>query len=215
MVVYTHWPEYWEMNFLHTKLKADSNFIDVGAGFGDYSLIAADKISKDTILAFEPSKEPFQQLLENIRLNNITNIFPYKMILGDLIGHEYFNEEVTTELSHISTKKTGTKIKCSTIDAMIKMYKLNKVDFLKIDVEGAEMLVLKGAINSLKQGIIKCMIIELNSNSTNFNSSHSQAINFLERNSYKLYMYSSKGRLTEVNDLPQKLTQNIIAVLNG
>ncbi len=81
------------------KLKAGDNFIDVGANIGYYSLLASGKVGiSGAVYSFEPSTREYKRLIDNIKLNNCSNVTPYNIALSDHSGE--------TEL-HVSEGHTG------------------------------------------------------------------------------------------------------------
>jgi FkbM family methyltransferase len=214
LIVYTNRPEFMEMKLTELILKEDSVFFDVGSGIGDFSLIASGKIKKGTIFAFEPSKKPLKNLRENVAINFLDNkIKIFNQVVSDRIGRIYFEEKNISEISHISLSKKGNRKKTNTLDIIISDNNIKKVDLIKVDVEGAESLVLKGLENSLKKNIIKSLIMELNSNSKLFNSSRNKIINNLIKNNFKIYLIN-KSSLSIFNKklIDKNKTINILAI---
>jgi FkbM family methyltransferase len=130
---------------------------DIGAYRGD-TVACFRKYLGDTgaIYAFEPDEVNYHYLLENIKRNNIKNVFPIKKAL--------FNEE--TKCNLISTPKSGSflfvikdgldtdafkEIDAITVDAFVESENLPRVDFIKSDIEGCELEMLKGARNTIRQ----------------------------------------------------------------
>ncbi len=134
----------------------EGTFIDVGANIGRYS-IALAKRPKVHVIAFEPDPSNFDALKRNILLNNLQEkieIFP--IALSNKSGEAifYINKENAGNSSlEMQRGQTSTQIKVRTerADNLVK----EKVDFIKIDVEGAESLVLKGASNIIKKFLPK------------------------------------------------------------
>jgi FkbM family methyltransferase len=214
LIVYTKRPEHMEMKLTELILNKDSIFLDVGSGIGDFSLIASNKITTGKIFAFEPSKEPLQTLKENIAINFLENkIKVIDQVASDRKGQITFEETSVSEVSHIGYSLKGIKKKTNTLDNIIKDNKLNNIDLIKIDVEGAESLVLKGLDDSLQKEKVKSMIIELNSNANSFNSSKIKLVKNLIRQNFKVYVINEES-LSKFNHklIKESETINIIAV---
>ncbi|MFH1311166.1 MAG: FkbM family methyltransferase [Nanoarchaeota archaeon] len=150
-----------------TKLLLNLNpkiFVDIGAHIGRFSVILANKKSK--VIAIEPSTANFEQLNKNIKLNNLQDkIKVLNVGCSDKNGNKalYFvpHNEGLTSLE----KKEGTKkeiIKVKKLDNICNNLHLNpnQIDIIKIDVEGFELNVLKGALNILKKGA-PLLIVEI------------------------------------------------------
>ena len=131
----------------------NKDIIDAGAYIGDSSL-AFTKLTSANVHAFEPFEESFNKMLENIGLNDVNNIVPVKASLSDMNGEEkiYLSGDnvqgITTDESFRRYDESFT-IKTMTIDNYVRENNLN-VGFIKVDVEGAEKRLLKGAIETIK-----------------------------------------------------------------
>ncbi|MCI5052298.1 MAG: FkbM family methyltransferase [Simkaniaceae bacterium] len=129
---------------------------DIGAHIGWYSLNFAKRFPSSTIHSFEPIPDTFNVFLENLSLNGINNITPVNSGLLDVEQSSsliYFKggSALASSANLIEHKKTE-KVKCSftTLDSYIAK-KHAGFDFLKCDVEGAEIFVLRGALESIKR----------------------------------------------------------------
>ncbi len=133
--------------------------IDVGAWCGTWSL-TMQKYAKN-IYCYEPNKLHYECLSRN--LSNHSHVRLYNQALGNDNGFVKLTEESATQNTRVLLEKGETKI--SKLDSL----ELKGVDFIKIDVEGLEMEVLKGAEKTLKD--VKYLMIELNGNSEKYGSS--------------------------------------------
>lgn len=131
-------------------------FIDVGTHIGRFTIqIARQLKDKGEVIAFEPDNLNYEILLKNISLNKLMNVLPYNMAVSNKIGLAKFHilEEGSGGNSIVKDPK-HTKgfelVKTTTIDEIVKNLKLKRIDTMKIDVEDAEIQVLKGAKESIK-----------------------------------------------------------------
>lgn len=160
-------------------------FLDVGAHIGKYSILFSDFYDK--IYAFEPEPSNFEILKLNIELNNLQNkITPLNLAVSDKNGEiEFFISKYSVTHS-IVKNETGKSIKVKSIslDNFFKEYKIKVEDviLIKIDVEGAEDLVLKGMMDSFNKfkGRLMIEIWENNIDSKKFIE------NFLKERSFNL-----------------------------
>lgn len=188
MVVYNKWPEYEVIKTIVDNLEGKDTYIDVGANFGDTTLVAAAH-TKGKIYAFEPSPAAYPQLLENIRLNDLTKqVIPLQKALADKEGKLSFTDELRSEVSHLTTQnREGThQVETITLDDFAKQHQLKEIKLVKIDVEGAEHLVLMGAKNLLKKHQIKNLILELNPDSQAYGYLSSETVKLLNSYGYHL-----------------------------
>lgn len=125
-----------------------STVVDVGAHIGTMTIIAASLLAPGgRVLAFEPSPKFFAILQKNIALNTLSeNVQLYQLAVGASVKETFINEAVADDTTnHIDT--VGTPVSQTTLDTHTKNYPV--IDFLKIDVEGYELEVLKGARETL------------------------------------------------------------------
>lgn len=131
----------------------NKDIIDAGAYIGDSSL-AFTELTSANVHAFEPFKESYNKMLENIELNNVSNIVPVNASLSDKNGGDtiYLSgnniQGITSDKNYRRYTKSFT-VKGITIDKYVQENNLN-VGFIKVDVEGTERRLLKGAIETLK-----------------------------------------------------------------
>jgi len=149
--------EIYNRDVYRTKMiSAGMNIIDVGAHIGFYTILAAEKVGKKgKVIAIEPELKNYEQLLSNIRLNNFQNVIPKRLALANYKGSSKLYISPLS-MAHSLYKRDGeiylkaSKVLVNTIDNLLKELALKKIDVLKIDAEGAEMSILKGADRTLK-----------------------------------------------------------------
>ena len=133
---------------------------DVGSNIGTYTTWLAKLLPQGTIYCFEPQRLVFQILCGNLAINNLDNCHTYNLALGaedtSIVVEEpdYGQQEdfgifslVEDKVVHKSGRSLVVQIK--TIDNFMREYKVDKLDLVKIDVEGMDIQVLKGARSSL------------------------------------------------------------------
>ncbi|MDX2099030.1 MAG: FkbM family methyltransferase [Leptolyngbyaceae cyanobacterium bins.59] len=156
-----------EMVPLFKVLASNSTTIlDIGANIGCTALLFG-KLAQE-VYAFEPSPTTFSFLEKNITSSGLTNIFPKNIGLGTEPGEYPLtlapSNRAVAFVSNQTQAGTGhivEKIIIRPLDEVVQSLHLTKVDFIKIDVEGFEGQVLKGATQTLKthQPIV---VLELN-----------------------------------------------------
>lgn len=136
--------------FLKQNLKAGNTFWDCGAHFGLFSVIASRFVGPNgRVLAFEPMPSVREVLAEVVSMNEAMNVFVRPEALCDRVGEAIFyvtgNESSNADSLIRQTRHIGgITVSASTVDAMAKELGA-RADLMKIDVEGAELALLKGA----------------------------------------------------------------------
>ncbi len=145
---------------LFTKnLPADTVMYDVGAHVGMYSITAARNLSKSKIYAFEPNPAAYQSLLKNTHIFGLENrIETYNVGLSDKNEDRQFyissapaRSSLYPRLAKVSNCKIEKEItiKCKRLDDIVREYELPAPSLIKIDTEGNEVPILKGATQVL------------------------------------------------------------------
>lgn len=135
-------------------IKNKSFFLDIGANIGYYSLIASRQMADDSkIMSFEPDDKNFKLLTKNIKENKATKIIKYKLACSDKIGFSALKKSKDNLGDHRLENSQNVKfkkIKTTTVDTISQNEK-KKPDIIKIDTQGAEVLIMKGMKNWLSQ----------------------------------------------------------------
>jgi FkbM family methyltransferase len=122
--------------------------IDGGAFNGETSFWFASK-GAEKIYAFEPDPINFKELSENIKRNNTQGkIIPVKTMLSDSNGNCNFYS--TSSGSSVALSKGNIAVEMVTLDSFIESQRVKRVNFIKLDTEGAELEILRGSIHTIK-----------------------------------------------------------------
>ena len=145
---------YLEDCYDQSQLKTGMNVIDIGAHIGMYTVLAAEKVGNTgKVIAIEPELKNYKQLIENIDLNGFKNIISQNIALADYEGSGklYFGSfSESHSLIFPEDKNSYIEVPVKTLDNLLEELNLRKVDIIKIDAEGAEVPILKGAEKTLK-----------------------------------------------------------------
>ena len=138
-----------ELQLLRNIIKEGDTVIDIGANIGFYTLLFRNIVGKKgRVIAFEPEPKNFSLLRKTIDTNNFENVIAYQMAVGSknskvkLLLSEDAGEHQISDNGHID-------VDCIRLDDYIK-----SADFIKLDVEGYEIEILKGMQNLLQKNII-------------------------------------------------------------
>lgn len=117
------------------------SIIDVGGFIGDSALVL-DKYTKAPLYVFEPDENNFRLLNETIRLNDLKNVVPEKLVLGDENKNVTMN--VGGSMSSVAAQMGDLTCKQVTLDSYVSEHNIN-VGLIKVDIEGYEKQFLQGA----------------------------------------------------------------------
>ncbi|OGJ15965.1 MAG: hypothetical protein A2632_01290 [Candidatus Pacebacteria bacterium RIFCSPHIGHO2_01_FULL_46_16] len=218
-IVYARFPEYYEMSFIQSVVKKKWTFFDVGANIGAISLLAASQMSTGKVYAFEPTPMLISKFNQNVLLNKFENkITLVVSAVANKVGVIEFTCESESEVNHITgnsgSRSKSTLVPTVTLDAFANKKKISHIDFLKIDVEGAELLVFQGAKKLLEEGRIGIILFELNKNCKTFGYQFQDIFKLLAKEKYSFFLFDTNGALHEIDIARYALTktENIIAV---
>ncbi|KKG09817.1 hypothetical protein EO98_01285 [Methanosarcina sp. 2.H.T.1A.6] len=172
-------------------IQKDDVFFDIGSNIGLYSIYAAKKVVK--VISFEPDDEIRVRLVKNISINNAKNISVIDWAVSDIEETRSLYSDGTggysPSLCEIKGRFKGHKtISCNSIDNAIRDKILPIPTVIKIDIEGAEYLALRGMNKLLvSKKSPRIIFIEIHPLFLkDFNSSSDETIHFLESCGYKL-----------------------------
>ncbi len=207
-----------EKSFLQTYTFESGDLIDVGANLGVISFLLAQRFSTRTVHAFEANPSTFKALQQNTALNNFKNIFPQNLAVAGHDGEITFNADPvyrgTTSITKALDQHT-ISIPCMTLDTYAEQQAIQKIAFLKVDVEGYETLVFEGAKNLLAQRQIQVIYYEVCPAMTRkADLLPSAPTEMLLSHGYRIYRLNPGGTLTsvEVNEIEQINCENWIAL---
>jgi len=140
------------MDFLKNSVKKGDIFIDGGAHIGTFSLYAA--LLGCTVISFEPDKDNFSLLSQNIKLNNFNNATLINNGISDSEGEfkqlrneeNYGDHRILTNIK-LETNSSMPTVPITTIDNTLLSLSIDHINFLKLDIQGCEVKALKGARN--------------------------------------------------------------------
>lgn len=198
--IYFGLAELHEMAFLLHYLRADDVFVDVGANMGSYSVLASGVAGARSI-AFEPIDTTIAEFREQLRLNDIVDRVDIRAVaLGAAAGTVRFLDTLDTVNRVVAdgeARSASRDVPQSTLDI-----ELTGIDpaLIKMDVEGYEYAVLKGASQVLANPALEAIIMEVHEGTSTYGVDRA-ALEALVRNAgFKPYTYDATRRaLTDVN----------------
>jgi FkbM family methyltransferase len=190
------------INFINNYLSPGMTVIDIGAHIGLLSIIMAQKVKPaGKVYSFEPTPSTFKLLQKTIAINDFTEIVkPNKMAVAEKKGKTFFY--ITDIEAHNSNSLSNNKrdygnehridVDLTSIDEFVTDNKLSKIDFLKIDAEGAEYSVLKGCEATLRRDKPKIILALHPASIINFGNSLEQIWDYLQSFGYTVVFKSEK-----------------------
>jgi FkbM family methyltransferase len=156
-------------DLIHRLLGEDDVVFDIGANVGWFTVLMGQQIKAGMCHAFEPTPDFFERLSFNCRLNELAhNVVLNRLALGDRPGSVELYTFANLGGGHTSTSKLGrtdfsvSTAPMSTLDLYLRQKNVQRIDLIKMDVEGAELSVLKGAETVFRLSPPPMWIIEMN-----------------------------------------------------
>lgn len=142
--------------FYNYELSEGEIVVDAGAYVGVFSMYAGKKVGKKgKVIALEPNPKIYQKLCSNIILNGLEEVvIPVNKGLWSFAGElEMVSKNAISSIS-CSRKRhaSNVKVSVSTLDSILSELDIDKIDFVKMDIEGAEIEALKGMQSMLSKG---------------------------------------------------------------
>jgi len=176
-------------------LLPDSIFLDLGANIGLHSIFATKFLSGiGKVYSFEPTPNTFNYLLKNIKTNNLTEkIKPENIAITNQDGYAYFsvtnNSECNSIVSELNDDISTIQVPTMSIDNYCKINNIQKVDLIKMDIEGQELNDMKSMVDTVKNNESIKIIFELHENNLKNNNEEPYSIlSFLNSIDLKYFM---------------------------
>src|SRR5437879_956602 len=143
-----------ELAYLGKILSPGKVFIDVGANFGVYTLVASKLVGPaGKVISVEPTAQSFAILGRNVALNGSTNVRAFQLALTQAKGRAWLYHGWDPVGNSLGMDPLygdeGEEVQTESLDNLLEENGINRVDVIKVDVEGAEELVLRGAAKTL------------------------------------------------------------------
>ena len=197
--------EHLEKNLIINLVSHCKVLVDVGANIGWYTLNLGKLKNVEKIYAFEPIPHTYSYLEEHIKINEILVAETHNVGLSNEVGEKNFywttEETGSSSMSNIRerTDISLTRCRVDTLDNFMKN-KESKIDFIKIDVEGAELLVIEGAIKCIDKDHPIIFAELLRKWSAKFNYHPNDVIELLKKKGYKVFIASPSG-MSEISKI--------------
>jgi FkbM family methyltransferase len=140
--------EVWDQKEYETEdfiIGPDDVVIDIGAHIGAFSVWAARQATSGQVYAFEPNNENHSLLEENKTLNGLTNLQTFNLAVSDHDGEATLFNSGHSSVSHSffeTDAQNKTTVRTISLADILRVNQIDKVNYLKIDAEGAEYLII-------------------------------------------------------------------------
>jgi FkbM family methyltransferase len=206
--------EFTDMAFLLHVLRKEDLFVDVGANVGSYTILACASVGARGY-CIEPVPSTYLRLMDNIRLNNlIGNVECLNIGLGDEKGIARFTSNRNCT-NHVLKEGENTydeiTVRMDTLDSVLK----NKSPFIiKVDVEGYENKILKGAQRVLSNESLQSLIIETDDRNSGYDSDHTSISELMNDFGFHKYTYDPFNRELTIPRHDKNNSNNTIYIRN-
>jgi FkbM family methyltransferase len=210
-----------EFFLLQRVIKPGMTFIDAGANMGLYSIFAARRVgARGKVLALEPSGREFEILQRNVKLNLLTNVITIRKAVSDRASEVELSVAPLEKSGHNTLGAFGydtplahrERVQAERLDDIVYGEGLARVDVIKMDIEGAEMAALRGAVETLRQ-FKPVLILELSDRSLQHQGTGSgEVLAWLEQQGYRVFCFDpATGLPVALQRRPHFDSENIIA----
>jgi FkbM family methyltransferase len=212
-----------ETAFVQKFLRAGMTVLDIGANQGFYTLLAAKCVGAlGKVIAFEPSPRERKALRWNLRVNGCRNVVVEELALG--------NEPRETEkpLYVVQGAQTGCNsleppaeagatsvmsVRVTSLDGYLAARQVKRVDFVKLDVEGAELSVLQGSRKLLEGRPRPVLLAEVQDIRTRpWNYAAREIIKYVGERGYGWFSIGASGELSPLDTTSEAFDGNFVAV---
>ena len=172
-------------------------FWDIGANIGLYSIYASLKHSDIQVISFEPSTSNLRTLSRNISINNLDKKITISQLPLSNLSFETKTLNETNFLEGYSQNTFGPeinfegkkmnisnkyKILGTSVDYLTNNNILNFPNYIKIDVDGIEHLIMKGSIKTLNNEKLKSILVEINEN---YSEQYTEILKIMEKSGFR------------------------------
>ncbi|MDR9894882.1 FkbM family methyltransferase [Aetokthonos hydrillicola Thurmond2011] len=202
---------------------------DVGAHIGSYSILLSKLVgTTGRVFSFEPTPSTFRKLKHNLYAYDCCNINAFQKVVfseNKQMEMNLFPDEYSSwnslgkpqmldpnTLSNYVPLVNTAKVEAITLDSFCQDNNIEFIDFLKVDVEGAESDVLKGTLELLKKKLIRCIQFEISKKMLEGMSRQAkETFDILIENGYECHQITKSGEIGQIVTDSDSFYENYIA----
>jgi FkbM family methyltransferase len=209
-----------ELRFVENFLRPGMTVLDIGAHHGLYSLLSSKCVGRrGKVIAFEASPRECRRLGQHVRVNGCSNVRIEPGAAGSEAGMadlhvvdgscDWGNSLRTPTVSEPTYK---VRVEVRTIDSVLESLGIFRVDFIKLDVEGAELSVLHGASRLLSSTSRPAILVEVQDLRTApWGYLSRDIVQFLTSVGYRWYALAADGSLRSISSELDSYEANLVA----
>jgi FkbM family methyltransferase len=210
-----------EAAFVARFLRPGMTVLDVGAHHGLYTLLASKCVGRDgRVIAFEPSSRERRRLARHLRLNRCRNVEVQSCALGDHMGeadlylvegmHDWCN---SLRVPNVEERTSRVRVEVRRLDDVLEGISWPRVDFVKLDVEGAELSFLYGARRMLRGSVRPAILVEVQDVRTApWGYAARDIVRFLSEAGYSWFALADDGSLESISSELSSYDGNLVAL---
>lgn len=209
-IYYTGTYEAGTLHVFDYLLQPGDVFFDIGSNIGLMAIYASKKVgAQGAVHSFEPEPDTFKILQQNCAINHISNIRLNNLALGaqEMDGFIYPNMDINRGASSLVRKddSEGKKVSIITLDQYLKQQQVGNIKLMKIDIEGYELEMLKGASALLQSSAAPIICIEY-SNEVMHTGEVADVYDFIKNiNQYRIFKFKGwKGDVCNLEEVHSK-----------
>lgn len=211
-----------ELRFVEHVLRPGGVFVDAGAFHGWYTLVASRVVGPQGLaVAFEPNPDAYAILERNVALNERRNVRIFNCALSDADGSAVLywgpDDGVASSLGPVPGGKGWDQVTTRRLDDVVDELKIQRVDLVKVDVEGAEASLLRGAVDVLRESTPVVLFEVYPAVARNMGVSERAAWDLLVHHGYAFFALAGDGRvpLPKFPSLQDGAFLNVVAIQRG
>lgn len=203
----SEWHDWDTAKFITRFLRPGDTFVDVGANIGLYTLPAARIVGMaGTVLAVEPSPVNRTRLQENLALNHLSTVRLEPCAVGEQPGELAFQDDdalahivqpqaetTRTDTSSSATSAARLRVPVKTLDSILPTG-AGEIALMKVDVEGFELSVFRGALHAMQSGRLPVILFEMNHSYLRYGLADADVLAFLRQHGYTVARYEHDSR---------------------
>jgi FkbM family methyltransferase len=210
-----------ETHFVSRVLRPGMTVLDIGAHHGLYTLLASKRVGNaGRVIAFEPSGRERKRLKRHLRVNGCANVSVEEVALGDCSGEvnlfvvEGRDDWCNSLRAPAVTGRTQiVRVEVRTLDEVLETLRVSSVDFIKLDVEGAELSLLRGACQLLRSEWRPAILAEVQDIRTEpWGYAAREIVGYLKNANYRWFGVTADGALRRVSTEQRWYDANLVAL---